>query len=648
MRPNQIDLLTQLSAPSVHPDGSWAVVAATRASFEADAYTGQLWRIPLDGGPARRLTRGFRDTQPRFSPDGTLIAFLRAAPGQSAQLHVMPAAGGEPVAVTDAPKGVLAYAWSPDSRQLAYTARIPQPGRYGTLDGVGADAEDPRRIDRLQFHANGLGFTGDQRPQLFVVETPDPYAEPPIEPVGRLAAEGYAPVPSSRRLFEVDADLTEPTFSADGQAVLVLAATHESADSDLVSDLWRVPVDGSAPTRVTAGDRSVIGGLETADGLFVLATEPGATPTDFIGMNPGVFAVSGGELTRLTDLADHLGGGALAPVPGGVLAIEERRGLSRLQRVTTQSVEVLAEGVVITAAAAIPGRDAVLATVTTTTSPAELAIIEGGQWRAITDFGAGLRTTQIVEPQPLEATAPDGYPVHGWVLTPPTPGPHPTLLVIHGGPFAAYHQAYFDEWQVYAEAGYAVVSCNPRGSLGYGIDHGRSIKGAMGDRDFVDVMAFFEHALATVPGLDAERIGVMGGSYGGYMTAWIIAHDHRFRGAIVERGFLDPASFTGASDIGWFFQHEYNGPGRESMDAQSPLRLVDQVRTPTLVIHSEKDYRCPVTQGYQYFTELKLRGVETELLVFPGENHELSRSGTPWHRAQRFEAILAWWERIFA
>jgi dipeptidyl aminopeptidase/acylaminoacyl peptidase len=166
----------------------------------------------------------------------------------------------------------------------------------------------------------------------------------------------------------------------------------------------------------------------------------------------------------------------------------------------------------------------------------------------------------------------------------------------------------------------------------------------MGDRDAVDVLAFLDHALAQVPGLDGDRVGVMGGSYGGYLSAWLIAHEHRFTAAIVERAYLDPRSFVGASDIGWFFPAGYHRD-KAGMDSQSPLLLADKVRTPTLVLHSEEDLRCPLADALRYYTELKLVGVEAQLLVFPGENHELSRSGRPIHRRQRLEAILAWWQR---
>ncbi len=187
--------------------------------------------------------------------------------------------------------------------------------------------------------------------------------------------------------------------------------------------------------------------------------------------------------------------------------------------------------------------------------------------------------------------------------------------------------------------------CNPRGSAGYGQAHGRAIKEKMGTLDMQDVLAFLDGALGKFEELDAGALGIMGGSYGGYLTAWTISHDHRFKAAIVERGFLDPVSFTGSSDIGWFFGGEYTGRSAEQMAAQSPMARVDQVRTPSLVIHSEEDLRCPVEQGQRYFTALKQLGVEAAFLVFPGENHELSRSGTPHHRKQRFDQILQWWSR---
>jgi dipeptidyl aminopeptidase/acylaminoacyl peptidase len=276
----------------------------------------------------------------------------------------------------------------------------------------------------------------------------------------------------------------------------------------------------------------------------------------------------------------------------------------------------------------------------------DLAVLEDGQLRLLTDYSADLRLqAEIIEPRELTFASADGYPVHGWLVLPPGKGPHPVLLNIHGGPFAQYTVALFDEAQIYAAAGYAVLMCNPRGSAGYGQAHGRAIKEKMGTVDMQDVLSFLDRALAKFQELDGGALGIMGGSYGGYLTAWTISQDHRFKAAIVERGFLDPVSFIGLSDIGWFFGGEYTGNSDEQMAAQSPMATVRSVRTPSLVIHSEEDLRCPVEQGQRYFTALKQQGVDAAFLVFPGENHELSRSGTPHHRKQRFEEILRWWAR---
>ena len=245
--------------------------------------------------------------------------------------------------------------------------------------------------------------------------------------------------------------------------------------------------------------------------------------------------------------------------------------------------------------------------------------------------------------------------MHGWVVVPDPErhgaGPHPAILMIHGGPYAQYTPALFDEVQTLAEAGYAVVYGNPRGSAGYGRAHGTAIQRGFGTVDTDDVLALFDAALADAElGLDAARTGVMGGSYGGYLTAWLTTRTQRFTAAIVERGFLDPVSFVGSSDIGWFFGLQYLGDNdtpqaAAALAAQSPMAHVGEVRTPTFVIHSENDWRTPVEQGQRWFVELKRRGVDTELLLFPGEGHELTRSGRPKHRIARFEHVLAWWSK---
>ncbi|MDR6636622.1 S9 family peptidase [Paenarthrobacter nitroguajacolicus] len=658
MKPEQLPLLNSVSAPAIHPDGSKAVVSVTRPDFDADNYVGQLWTVPLDSTKhSRRITRGFRDTSPAFSPDGLVLAFIRSEPDGKPQLFVVEAAGGEPQRITDQQLGVSGFRWGPDSHRIAFTSRVPEQGRYGTVDGVGSGAEDARLVTANQYRMNGLGYTADQRQQLFIVEVPELGGEPAVTPRGRAAHEQpknpSKGIPAAKQLTFGDSDHESPCFSADGRELYFVAALHEGHDDDLVTSVYRIATDGGQPTAVepsNAGRQTVTDVLASADGkwLFYLAQDMGGTGRDFVARNTvlHVMPVSGGEAVALTDVEHLDASGPMEPSgPDSVLVLNTALGSVELLEVTAEgSITPLVHGARVVIGATVAANGEIAVSFSDAATAGDVATLERGEIRLLTDFSAALRNdSQVIEPREFEAPSGDGHPVQGWVVLPDGPGPHPVLLNIHGGPFAQYTGAFFDEAQVYAAAGYAVIMCNPRGSSGYGQAHGRAIKERMGTVDMQDVLAFLDAALAGFGALDKDRVGIMGGSYGGYLTAWTIAHDHRFKAAIVERGFLDPVSFAGSSDIGWFFGAEYIGGSAAQMASQSPMAVVTNVDTPTLVVHSENDLRCPVEQGQRYYSQLKAQGVETAFLVFPGEDHELSRSGTPHHRRQRFDHILRWW-----
>jgi dipeptidyl aminopeptidase/acylaminoacyl peptidase len=375
----------------------------------------------------------------------------------------------------------------------------------------------------------------------------------------------------------------------------------------------------------------------------------GESGRDFVARNAALYAIDaeGAVPRRLTDPETvDFTESAITPIgDDAVLVQDRRRGALVLTRVDAAGESLrLTDDTTVVGGAGVAG-DTIAVSFADARTAGDVARVDGDGLHRLTDLSAPLRERGVVEPVELTVTGRDGYPVHGWVLVPEGEGPHPVLLNIHGGPFASYTHALFDEAQVYAAAGYAVVMCNPRGSAGYGQEHGRVIRQRMGTVDLDDVLDFLDGAVAQTPGLDAERVGIMGGSYGGYLTAWTIAHDHRFAAAIVERGFLDPEYFMGTSDIGSFFGDEYTGTDPELMRSQSPQAVVDRVTTPTLVLHSSADLRCPLGQAERYYAALKRRGVETELVIFPGEDHELSRSGRPRHRQERFDLILDWWAR---
>lgn len=658
MRAEDIERLVSLSRPAVHPSGEWAIVATSRPDLRANRNVGQLWKVSLSDGARRRLTGGVADREPRLTPDGETVLFVRADAADKPQVWAMPVDGGEPVQATAQAGGVLEFAVSPTGERIAFTSPVVEPGRYGSVEGVASAQESPRLITRNRNLANGLGSLVGRHAHLFSAQLPDLDAEPrysrAAHPHDDETMQDEVPhAPAAVRLSRGDFDHAAPEFSSDGERVLCITARHDTRDDDLLSAVVEFDAAGESEPHTILSSRAGLSVAEvhaTPDGGFVmLAAKLGESGHDFVGRNAQLFVLEqpGAHPEEVTDEdAVDLGemGSHSTVVEDGVLVQERRRGRVRLVHVTGGGSKELVGGDLEVVGHGV-GEGVTVASVRTPTSMGELAVLDDRGLRVLTDFGASLAETGLVAPTEHEFSTRDGGTVHGWVWLPEGEGPHPVLLNIHGGPFAQYGVGVFDEAQVAVSAGYAVLQCNPRGSAGYGRAHGAAIKQAMGTVDLHDVLDFLDGALDAHPSLDQERLGVMGGSYGGYLTAWTIANDHRFTAAVVERGFLDPESFVGTSDIGWFFSDEYVGTDADAVRAQSPMAHVDKVRTPTLVVHSEQDLRCPLEQAQRYFSALKRQGVETALLLFPGEDHDLTRSGQPRHRVERFEHILAWWAK---
>jgi dipeptidyl aminopeptidase/acylaminoacyl peptidase len=550
VQPRDLPHLVTLSPPTLAPDGSRVVVAVTRPDLDADEYRGSLWSVPLDGGAPVRLTRGQQDTAPRFSPDGRWIAFLRREPKGKPQLHVLPTDGGEAIALTDLPGGAGAPSWSPDSRTLAFAARVPDEGRYGQDEDVTPDKEPPRRITGLQYRRDGAGFLIDNRSHVFVVD-----------------ADGEGEV---RQVTKGDHDSAAVSWSPDGAWLVFTSARHDDREKDINSDVFVVRPDGAdlrqvtdsslaldAPFVTPSGDTIVVGGVDT-----------GPERNRWVGRNAGLFAVpfAGGSVTLLTDAERwHLAEGAPHVEEERALVLVEERGAVLLASVPLgggdpealtggrhELLGVDAVGDTIVVSYADPG------------TTGEVGVVRDGQVHRLTDFGADLREhVDVREMHELTATAPDGQALHGFLVLPEGEGPHPVLLMIHGGPFTQYPWSFFDEAQVYAGAGYAVVYTNPRGSSGYGQAYGEHIRGDVGGRSAADLLALLDEALER-PDLDADRVGVLGGSHGGFMTTWIVGHhSDRFRAAVSERAVNAIDSFTGSSDIGWGFADDLYAPDLE-------------------------------------------------------------------------------------
>ncbi|MCW5770407.1 MAG: S9 family peptidase [Rhodospirillaceae bacterium] len=618
---------------TVAPDGARAAFALT--AIVGDTYVTSIHVVPTDGSaPPAKLTDGPRDAAPVWSPDGASIAFLRAGPDGMRQLHVMPAAGGEARRLTDHPlgvgspvtarhaRGLAAPVWSPDSRRIAYTARIPDP--------VAAGRGGARRITRLRYRIDELGYVHDRPSQIFVVGL---HGGAPKS----LGPEGY--------------DHWDVSWHPDGAHVVAATARHEDRDLDEANDIVVLGLDGT--TRCLTRTSTTVN-LPTAapDGrsIYFVGIGLDSDLNDARARNVGLWRVpyEGGAPERLTDAETiDLDDGRTRPLvftKDGVLGGNLHRGAVHLVSIDadggTRQI-IGGAGQVVEYAAA---NGVIAAVITKATSAGEVVVVRDGRERVLTEFGAGLAEAGLRGMHEIAAASPDGYPVHGWLVLPDGPGPHPVLLLVHGGPDVQTGYSLFDEAQVYASAGYAVIQTNPRGSAGYGEAHARAIRGRLGTVDADDLMALLA-VVAERPDIDSGRIGVLGGSYGGFMTAWLTAHHgERFRAAICERGVYAWESMIGTSDVG-LAAMSMIGTDPARWPAQTPLAFADRIQTPMLILHWEGDMRVPFEQAQRFYSALRARRRTVELVVFPGGNHNSSRTGPPAQRIARFAIILDWFGR---
>ncbi|WP_328452183.1 MULTISPECIES: S9 family peptidase [unclassified Amycolatopsis] len=649
MRPADIEAIVVPGRPALR--GDLLLTAVQNPDLKTNAAHSALRRVSLDGGESA-WTHGPRDSAPSISPDGRWVAFLRAGEGEGAdgrpQLHLMAAGGGEAKRLTSLHLGVGEPVWAPDSRRVAFVARVPEAGRYGTADADGETpepaAEAPRRITRMDYRIDDVGFLLDRVQRLFAVDAVAAFE----------AGELLEPEPLTSGGF----DPAGPVWTPDGTRIVFTAPPDWGAAETEVRDLCAIAAEGGEPEVVVRGEgyseRPVFGPDGT---LFYFgqsfAEHREAAATGLYAATPafGAGAVKARRLTDIETVDCDASAGPPAVREGDVLVAVRNRGAVELRAVPFDAADapladlpVVYADLTVLRSFTVDG-PVIAAVVATPETAGEVVLLGADTPRVLTDYSKPLRDKGLRPLIELETRAPDGYAVHGWLVLPEGEGPHPVLRVVHGGPFAQQDWAVFDEAQVFASAGYAVVLGNPRGSAGYGQQHGHAITHAFGTVDADDVLALLDKALER-PDLDASRVGIMGGSYGGFMTSWLAAHHgERFRAAWSERAVNAWDSMVGSSDIGYSFVDSYIGTDPEVQRDRSPLSYADKIRIPFAVVHSEQDWRCPLEQAQRMFVALRRAGADAEFLLFPGEGHELSRSGRPRHRVQRFDAILEWWGR---
>lgn len=617
MQPDQLDRLNVPSDPRLSPDGSRVAFVVSTPNLGDDRYDRRVW---VDDRP---FTSGPGDTTPRWSPDSADIAFLRSTNGDPAQVAVISADGGESRVVTDFELGVEAVEWSPEGDRLAVVA-VSFVGDWAGLDDGERDRR-PRRIHSVPFRFDNRGWTHDRKRHIWL-----------IDPTGQADAI---------RLSQEEHDAELPAWSPDATRIAFISDTESQPGLVSGNDVWEVEIETGETTRVTER------------GFWSLVSYRPDGPLHLLGNTDSRYPVDAHLHRRendrtLTNLTGQLDRGSVSLAAGpasvrwdgddAVIGYEDSGRFGIIAVAPNGSVETLVSGDTVVTGFDHAGERLVY-TASTWDSPGEL-FSNGTAISALNDADLGL-----VTPDHFRVTS-DGHEIDVWIYLPEDGDSLPLLLNIHGGPASQYGFGFFDEFQVYAGAGYGVVACNPRGSAGRGKDFLNAVKGeGWGVNDQSDIAAVVDAALERCPRLDSERMGVMGGSYGGFMTAWLIGQDDRWKSAVVERALLSWTSFAGTSDIGGVFPENYlevfYPEAWETWWMKSPLAVAHHVTTPTLLIHAEDDFRCPVEQAEQYFMALLRNGTATELLRFPGEGHEMSRSGKPRHRQERFDAILEWHAR---
>lgn len=632
--------LEQASDPQISPDGRRIAYVRRTGDIMADRMASAIWLIDTATGQQTPLAP--TGSSPRWSPDGTRLAYVAAEPGQAPQLHVRWIATGATARVTGLPDSPDALAWSPDGRQIAYTMRVPDEGmKLGKVPPKpeGAKWAEPLEIiDRVTYRADGAGYLKPGFDHLFVVSAdggaPRQLTFGNFQDGGPLSwsKDGRSIVfsgnrradwerePNDTEVFSVDVasgglrQLTKrygpdqsPALSPDGTKIAYLGYDDKYRSNE-PAQLYVMDADGSNPRSLTASlDREIDTAIWAKDGrsVYVSYDDHAEKKVARIGLDG-----------RLTPVVGGLAGGGLdRPYTGGTFSVSDRGQVA----------------------------------------------YTGGDWKKPADvYLGGKPLTRLNETwmagktmgdlRPVPVTSKDGRRIDAWIVLPPSyqPGTRvPTILEIHGGPHTAYAPVFASDYQLYAAAGYAVVYANPRGSTSYGAEFANLIDKNYPSEDYDDLMATVDAAIAQ-GFADPNNLFVTGGSGGGVLTSWIVGKTDRFKAAATQKPVINWISEaltmdgTGFTSRYWFRKQPWEDP--MGYWARSPLSLVGNVKTPTLVVVGSEDYRTPVSESEQYYAALQIRGVPTALVKVTGASHG-GFTARPSQSAAKASAILAWFDR---
>jgi dipeptidyl aminopeptidase/acylaminoacyl peptidase len=645
-----------ISDCQISPDGAHVLYVVQRVDRKTEKKYSNLWISSITTGSIVQFTQGdHTDTTPRWSPDGTKIAFISNRDNEKQpQIYIIPFSGGEARKLTDFKGDIGTYEWSPDGSRLVCTFRKKdaeeierekdeQKKELGVIS---------RHITRVYYRADDAGYLPRERYHIHSIDT----------------STGEPTQLTDHDIFDED----DPSWSPDSKTIVFTSNRQKDPDLDPdVIELFVMPAEGGDFRKIETPPGPKATPIFSPDGKWIAYLGYEGVGLTWRNTSLWVVPLDGpGRAFNVTDSYDFdISTRTINDVPGSLPLMPPtwsydskkiyvqvtHKGNTVLKSVSLEGeIEpVIDEKGVIGSFTLDKNQEKIAYIYATMKNPGEIFVYHVGNKssRQVSNVNPVFQELNLGEVEEVWFKGPDNNDIQGWIMKPPDfdkSRKYPSILEIHGGPRMMYGNYFMHEFFFLAASGYVVYFCNPRGSKGYGEEHSKAILNKWGTCDYEDLMAWVDF-MEKKEYINTERMGVTGGSYGGYMTNWIIGHTTRFKAAVTQRSVSNWVSMYGSSDLNWQFQYEFGDqPPWDNVEnwwQQSPMKYIGFAKTPTQVIHSEQDLRADKEQGEQIFVALKRLGVDTELVLFPEEPHGLSRTGRTDRRIVRLNHIKRWFDR---